>query len=612
MPMPFFSHPQALPWFRTLNGQLELTLFVDRHLPLTHVYLRYEPDNEEVLLDMQPCGYQGELAIWQGLLPVRPCDSQLRYCFKALTADGQWWLHGGGVSTAMPPRTTHFRYNPQHKPPFWVQDQVFYQIFPDRFCNGDPSLSVTTGEYRYGRRQELVRSKTWGEPVASDAQHGAASEFYGGDLAGIEQKLHYLNSLGISALYLNPIFASPSNHKYDTVDFYTVDAHLGSNQQLADLVSHLHQRGMRLVLDAVVDHTSDQHPWFTRDRASCQASQNPAASRFYTFDAQGNHVGWKGFTHLPKLDFASPVVQDVVYRRDDAILRHWLRAPYAIDGWRFDVIHMLGEHGTAEGNRYHVQQIRQCVKEENPDAYVLGEHFFEASDWLQGDLEDGAMNYYGFAHPVRAFLAGRDMANHPVRISAEEFAQWLDEARANLPFANQLAQLNLLDSHDTARFLSLLGGDRALMRMAVALLFTYIGVPCIYYGDEVGMEGGNDPDCRRCFPWDSTEWDHLLHDHYRRMIRLRKTHPALRRGDFHTLYAGAHSYVFARTLESDVVITALNRHPDNPRTITLPIWQTGSLASRFTDPETREKFEMVRGEVQITLPPKGVRLLLAS
>ena len=382
---------------------------------------------------------------------------------------------------------------------------------------------------------------------------------------------------------------------------------MGSNEQLAELTSNLHQRGMRIVLDAVVDHTSDQHPWFT-----AASDVHATARRFYTFDEKGQHIGWKGLSHLPKLDFASREVQEIVYSGDDAILRHWLRAPYAIDGWRFDVIHMLGEHGSAAGNTYHVQQMRQCMKQENPDAYVLGEHFFEASQWLQGDQEDGAINYYGFAHPVRAFLANQDIAYHPVRISAEEFDHWLKQARCSIPFANQLAQFNLLDSHDTARFLSLLSGDVALMRTAVTLLFTYIGTPCIYYGDEVGMEGGKDPDCRRCFPWDSTEWNHLLHDHYRRMIRLRKTHPALRRGDIHTLYAGEHSFVFARTLESDVVITAVNRHPTKARTITLPIWQTASLANRFTDPETREKFEVVKGEIRLTIPAKTARVLLAT
>ena len=607
MPHPFFCHSQVTPWLKASNTQLQLTLFVHKELELSQLFIRHEPDNEEQLIPMKPCGQQGELVIWRGELPLHPESETILYTFKAIGQQEQWWVHAAGVASAMPPRQSHFHFNPQQKPPVWVQDQVFYQVFPDRFCNGDPSISVQSGEYQYGDTTHPVIAKQWGEPVATSHHTTGASEFYGGDLAGIQSKLHYLQSLGISALYLNPIFASPSNHKYDTIDFYQVDPHLGSNQQLAELTNNLHQRGMRIVLDAVVDHTSDQHPWFA---AASQA--HASARRFYTFDETGNYVGWKGMSHLPKLDFSCQEVQEAVYRGEDAILRHWLRAPYAIDGWRFDVIHMLGEHGSAAGNAYHVRQMRQCMKQENPDAYVLGEHFFEASQWLQGDQEDGAMNYYGFAHPVRAFLAGKDIAYHPVKITAEEFDQWLKQARCSIPFANQLAQFNLLDSHDTARFLSILEGDEALMRAAVTLLFTYIGTPCIYYGDEVGMEGGQDPDCRRCFPWDSTEWNHMLHDHYRRMIRLRKTHPALRRGDIHTLYAGEHSFVFARTLESDVVITALNRHPNKARTITLPIWQTASLANRFTDPETREKFEVVKGEIRLTIPAKTARVLLAT
>ena len=607
MPHPFFCHSQVTPWLKASNSQLQLTLFVHKELELSQLFIRHEPDNEEQLIPMKPCGQQGELLIWRGELPLHPESETILYTFKAIGQQEQWWVHAAGVASAMPPRQSHFHFNPQQKPPVWVQDQVFYQIFPDRFCNGDPSISVQSGEYQYGDTTHPVIAKQWGEPVATSHHTTGASEFYGGDLAGIQSKLHYLQSLGISALYLNPIFTSPSNHKYDTIDFYQVDPHLGSNQQLAELTNNLHQRGMRIVLDAVVDHTSDQHPWFA---AASQA--HASARRFYTFDETGNYVGWKGMSHLPKLDFSCQEVQEVVYRGEDAILRHWLRAPYAIDGWRFDVIHMLGEHGSAAGNAYHVRQMRQCMKQENPDAYVLGEHFFEASQWLQGDQEDGAMNYYGFAHPVRAFLAGKDIAYHPVKITAEEFDQWLKQARCSIPFANQLAQFNLLDSHDTARFLSILEGDEVLMRAAVTLLFTYIGTPCIYYGDEVGMEGGQDPDCRRCFPWDSTEWNHMLHDHYRRMIRLRKTHPALRRGDIHTLYAGEHSFVFARTLESDVVITALNRHPTKARTITLPIWQTASLANRFTDPETREKFEVVKGEIRLTIPAKTARVLLAT
>ncbi|WP_409421244.1 maltodextrin glucosidase [Pseudaeromonas sp. ZJS20] len=612
MSTPYFFHPQVAPWFKLGPAGASLTLFCHKDTQVDEIWLRHEPDNEEALLPMRLTGQHGQLAIWRGELPLPREQESSLYLFKIVSGDRQWWLHGAGVTPRMPTRAVHFRLHHRCRPPLWVQDQVFYQIFPDRFCNGDPSISVTDDEYQYGDGQHPVIAKAWGAPVSAHGQTGA-TEFYGGDLAGLQSRLYYLQSLGITALYLNPVFTSPSNHKYDTVDYYQVDPHLGSNGQLAELIDSLHQRGMRIVLDAVVDHTSDQHPWFDRyGQQGAYADPESPHRSCYTFDAGGSYVAWKGCMTLPKLDFASTAVQDRVYRADDAILRHWLRPPYQIDGWRFDVIHMLGERGTAANNAHHVREIRKVVKQENPEAYLLGEHFFEATQWLQGEQEDGAMNYYGFAHPLRAFLAGQDIAYQPVRINAAELDLWLRQARAGLPHANQLAQFNLLDSHDTARFLTLLDGDQALMRAAVTLLFTYAGVPCVYYGDEIGLEGGRDPDCRRCFPWESTEWNHLLHDHYRRMIRLRKTHPALRRGDIHTLYAGEHSFVFARTLESDVVITALNRHPEKARTMILPIWQTGSLATRFTDPENRDKFEVVKGEIQLTIPPKTARVLLAS
>ena len=609
MTHPFLFHPQVAPWFKESADALQLTLFSELDAPIREVWLRHEPDNEEYLIPMTAVSTRDRLQVWQATLPLIKGQDIHLYSFKCLTDEEQWWLHGAGVSASMPPREQHFRFNSLHQPPAWVQDQVFYQIFPDRFCNGDPSLSVKHHEYEY--RGKAVISKAWGEPVSRHEEGHGACEFYGGDLAGIDAKLHYLQSLGVTALYLNPIFDSPSNHKYDTQDYFKVDAHLGSNEQFAELTRNLHQRGMKIILDAVVNHTSTEHPWFCPPLGAQSNPDSPWRS-FYTFDKEGDYVSWKGIRSLPKLDFSCEKVQDAVYRADDAILRYWMRAPYQIDGWRFDVIHMLGERGTAEGNRSHVRAIRGAVKQENPDAYVLGEHFLEASQWLQGDQEDGAMNYYGFAHPIRAFLAGQDIAYHPIKISAEELDRWLKLARAHIPFKNQLAQFNLLDSHDTARFLHLLGEDKQRMRLAATLLLTYIGVPSIYYGDEVGLSGGNDPDCRRCFPWETTAWDHVLHDHYRRLIQIRRQRPALRRGDIQTLYAGPHSYVFARTLQSDQVVVACNRHPSEPRTISLPLWQTASPASRFTDAFNGDKFEVVQGEVQLTIPANSARVLLSS
>jgi alpha-glucosidase len=249
-----------------------------------------------------------------------------------------------------------------------------------------------------------------------------------------------------------------------------------------------------------------------------------------------------------------------------------MRPPYSIDGWRFDVVHMMGEGRGAHNNAYYVRALRRALREENREAYVLGEHFGEATRWLQGDQEDGAMNYYGFAYPVRAWLAARDFAHHPAQLSTADFERWLADARARIPYANQLAQLNLLDSHDTSRFLTAVAGDARLMQLAVTLLLTYAGVPSIYYGDEIGLEGGDDPDCRRCFDWDRAHWNTALHAHYRQLIEWRQRRPEWRRGAYQTLAVAGDALVFARYLDRQVTIVAINRGAA-PVTVAVPLAQ---------------------------------------
>ena len=233
------------------------------------------------------------------------------------------------------------------------------------------------------------------------------------------------------------------------------------------------------------------------------------------------------------------------------------------------------------------------------NAYFLGEHFFEATKWLQGDQEDGAMNYYGFGMPIRAFLAGKDHREHPVYIDAQDLDEMLTRARARIPFAHQLSQFNLLDSHDTARFLTAAKGDKDLFKIAVTALFTYIGVPCVYYGDEVGLGGEHDPDCRRTFPWDEADWDKDIHHHYKTLIALRKQSETLQKGAYMPLYAQGDVFAFARVLGNDVIITVLNR--GNACEIDLPIWQTGaerSFSSLFNSERVTSKDGVLRLELE--------------
>jgi alpha-glucosidase len=535
-------HPPIAPWLQRTPTGCDLILLT---MQPAQVWLRHLPDNEEELVAMVLDGTEGpdgRLHRYRAFLPWDGGNRVTRYAFKALSGSGQLWLAADGLHPHVPPESAHFRVNPDDTPPEWVREQVFYQVFPDRFARGAQDAVQLPPDIP---GQFANEAREWGAEVPPDRP---TTVFYGGDLPGIEQRLGYLHDeLGATALYLNPVFRSRSNHKYDTEDYFEVDPGFGGNAALQSLCTAARQRGMKLLLDAVVNHTGAQHPWLTEARHR------------YAFDAQGRAIGWKGHASLPVLDYAHADVREAMFEGDSSVMRRWMKPPYAIDGWRLDAVHMLGEGAGAWNNAAVLAAMRRAVKAENAQAYLVGEHFNEAARWLQGEQEDGAMNYYGFAHPLRAWLAGIDLAGHPVTLTTPEFARWLDTARAAIPYENQLAQLNLLDSHDTPRFLTLLGGDIEAMKLAVTLLMSYPGTPCIYYGDEIGLAGGQDPDCRRCFEWDRRRWNAPLFAHYRDAVHRRQARAELRRGAFVRLKAEGDVYAFARFTADALSVVAVNR-----------------------------------------------------
>jgi alpha-glucosidase len=559
------------------------------------IFLRAEPDNEESFIEMRAIGD----ALFEAFLPWDPGNITTNYAFRLQKAESQIWLAADGLHHYIPPREVHFRVCRDHVPPAWVQDQVAYQIFPDRFCQGDPALAVVDDEYVYRDGESRVIKRAWGEPVPVT---NMVTTFYGGDLPGVQQRLDYLqHELGVTMLYLNPIFRSGSNHRYDTDDYFDVDPHLGGNTAFAALTAEVRQRGMRILLDAVVNHTSDNHVWFNRwgneGAGGAYRDANWATRNWYCFRDNGEYVAWKGFDSLPVLDLSNRALQHAIYAGDDSVLRHWMRPPYQIDGWRIDVAHMLGEGEGATNNASYLREFRRVMREERADAYLLGEQFNEATRWLRGDQQDGAMNYYGFTHPLRAWLAGVDINGAPLSITTAMFDVWLTAARARIPYENQLAQFNLLDSHDTARFLTLVNGDVAKMSIAVTLLMTYPGVPSVYYGDEIGLEGGRDPDCRRCFDWDRAHWNQSLFTLYQRLIRLRHEREELRRGAYATLYAHDEVYAYARVGARRATVVVVNRGqsaaaitlnlsalPFLPRTWTLAGSETAETAPGLVPP----------------------------
>ncbi|MCM2678671.1 maltodextrin glucosidase [Echinimonas agarilytica] len=603
LPAPAMYH-FPLPEYRHISGEkLAIRIRISSGHELTSVLLRTEPDNEEALTPMVLELDDGRWQWWSASVSISTHDIQFMYSFKILSHTQQFWLDAAGVTKRAPLRHRQFRWLTSNVPPDWIPHQVFYQVFPDRFCNGDSALNVKDNERLYHGTQP-VKAMNWGDPILDQGDHLA---FYGGDLPGIQQSLDYIRELGATALYLNPVFDSPSTHRYDTQDYLNVDPHLGGNSALQKLCHDVHQRGMKIVLDAVFNHTSENHPWFNRWSESDieGAYQNTAgvnAQRYFFFDIANpdSYHCWKGAHTLPTLDWSNEHVQDYFCNPSEGAIQYWLSEPYHIDGWRLDVIHMLGDGEGARNNAARMQQIRHAVKEAQPNAMVLGEHFFEATRWLQGDQEDAAMNYYGFATPVRAFFASQDIAYQPCQIDAEDFDEWLTDARTQISFEHQLCQFNLLDSHDTARFFTLVNEQFDVMKQAVMMLMTYPGVPSIYYGDEVGMSGQNDPYCRACFDWTELSWNTELLDWYKTCIALRQNTPVLQTGAYATLHAKGDVFIFIRFDAQHATVIAINRGASSTqRQVTLSQWDC-----------TPNRKEKVIGEAQwqdntIELPAYG-------
>jgi neopullulanase len=437
--------------------------------------------------------------------------------------------------------------------PDWVRDAVFYQIFPDRFAR-----SLTVPKPRH--------LDEWGSPPT---YHG----YQGGDLIGVAEHLDYLVDLGINALYFTPIFQSASNHRYHTHDYEKVDPMLGGNPALRRMIDEAHARGIRIVLDGVFNHASRGffpfHDILENGPNSAYLdwfSVNEFPLFAYDADKSPNYKAWWGLPALPKFNTDSPEVREFLW----GIGRKWME--YGIDGWRLDVPNEI------EDDEFW-REFRRRVHAVNPEAYIVGEVWVDAPRWLQGDMWDAVMNYQ-FTRACIAFFAGENVnlddlsrtSLHPVGPTGAEAFRRAIERLVGVYHPNVTAvMLNLLDSHDMARFVTLANGDRSALRLATLFQMTYPGAPSVYYGDEIGMAGGHDPANRGAFPWHKPEtWDIDLMHEFQRLIALRRSRPALRRGSFRFLHAEDDVVAYARQLGDETVIVAINA-ARMPRRVSLDV-----------------------------------------
>ena len=555
-----------------LGDEVTLRLRAGLEAPIQRVLLRTAPDGEQYFTEMQPAGQEAACRWWQASLPLD--EPVVSYRFLLFTDQGVWWYNGAGLQRHNPTDAEDFRLLADYQAPAWVRESVFYQIFPDRFADGDPANNVREGEWEY--RGQRTRARAWGERPSSGLE--AMVEFFGGDLAGIEARLDHLEELGANALYINPVFSAYSNHRYDVVDYENVDPHLGGNPALLSLRQATRARNMRLILDIVPNHCGILHPWFQ----AAQADPTTPQAGYFTFHRHPDqYESWLGVRTLPKLNYRSKGLRGVMYEDPDSILRRWLQPPYSMDGWRLDVANMLARQGADQMGPEVGRGMRAAIKAENPAAYILGENFFDASSQLQGDMWDAAMNYSGFSKPLRYWLVNFQIhrSDGPGVIASNQ--PWPTQAlvdtwqayRAAIPWAIARQQYNLLGSHDTPRMLSLLGGDGAKNRLAIALLLTYVGVPGIYYGDEIGLGAEPDASARDPMPWDRQAWDLELFDFHKKLVALRRSSAALREGGFQVLLVEENLLAYLRDTEQELVIVVGNRGPGLRPAGDLPVKQ---------------------------------------
>src|SRR5579883_2495619 len=441
----------------------------------------------------------GVFAYWQGTIPASA--SEKRYRFEIKDGTATMWLNAAGLSSSEP-SSGDFFIIPGFETPDWMKNGVMYQIFPDRFYDGDTSNDVKSGEYTDAGC--ATERHPWGTSVFAKDRRCNSEVFFGGDLAGIDQKLSYVKgTVGADIIYLNPIFRSPTNHKYDTQDYYRVDPAFGTSATLEHLIADIHgtSNGRRgyIILDGVFNHSGDTSCWFGRETYGSISCPQPGAYQsqsspyygYYTFQSWPRSYSTfaNDVPSMPKLDYgpSGSAVRRQIYGGETSVMQTYLRAPYRIDGWRLDVAQLLdagGHDGSDPTNHQIMRELRSAVLSANPNAEILGEYWEDASPWLDDGKEwDGAMNYNGFTRPVSEWLCGQDEKGRSASVSESALDRWLRASRADLPVNVQETMTNALGTHDTPRFATRCGADIRKTYLGLILQFTYVGTPTVYYGD---------------------------------------------------------------------------------------------------------------------------------
>ena len=615
---------------------------------IEHAYICY--DNNEY--DMFLAGADELFDYYEYSLKLE--DKQIRYYFRVQTGSISCFYDKTG---AVDSRTGWYDFvvTPGFKTPEWAKGAVIYQIYTDRFFNGDKTNDVLTREYNYiGDYSQRVSD--WNKYPATMG----VREFYGGDLQGVWDKLDYLQNLGVEVIYFNPLFVSPSNHKYDIQDYDYIDPHFAkivkdegevlkdgdylnkdaskyicrvtdkenleaSNEFFKDFVNEVHRRGMKVILDGVFNHCGSFNKWLDKEqiyenqegysKGAYISGESPYRTFFKFFEEAWpynyHYNGWWGHDTLPKLNYEeSPNLYEYIMR----IARKWVSEPYNVDGWRLDVAADLGQSG--EFNHKFWQDFRKNVKEANPNAIILAEHYGDPGAWLQGNEWDTVMNYDAFMEPISWFLTGMekhsDEKRDDLRGDSFSFFAAMNHHMSRFQGSSLLVAMNELSNHDHSRFMTRTNGNvgrvgyagpeaaekyinKGIMKEAVVIQMTWPGAPTLYYGDEAGVCGWTDPDNRRTYPWGKEDTE--LIDFHRAAIKIHKENKALRTGGYKAIFGEYNAIGYGRMLEENVIAVAIN-NDGVEREFKMPVWQLG-----ITDEDVLERL-IVSNRESFSIEPK--------
>lgn len=561
------------------GDEVTIKIRVDVKSPLKKVFLRMLSNGAERLFEMQ------NDVEWRGLqyyeTKIKVEEPVVRYQFYLVSDDRIYYYTQLGITTYIPDGTYDFKLITGYEQPSWVRGAVFYQIFPDRFYNGNPENDVLDGEYTFNGHP-TVQIKDWNS-VPPAYEEAFNLDFYGGDLEGIRKKIPYLKELGVTALYINPIFSAATVHKYDCLDYFAIDPHLGGEKALAELTDALHSEGMRLILDVSVNHTGTAHKWFNKEgnffEKSIGAYNNKEALErsFYFFEEDNSYKSWFGVETLPTLNYTSKELRKMIYESEDSLVKKWLKSPYSVDGWRFDVADVMARNNELQLQHEVWPGIRKSIKEVNEEAYILAEDWGDCSEYLQGNEWDSPMNYYGFGRCVRQFCGEPDLFNMrnevlsqiSYKMTADDLKCRIMEHWAKLPHVIQEVQFNLLDSHDVSRLHNDENVTEGNYEAAVVMLFTMPGAASIYYGDELATDGSTatTEGCRYPMPWDRVTEDLGERDDisgryyqlYQKLANLKKNSPAIREGGFKIIYAEGYAFAYTRFLGEEAFLVVWSR-----------------------------------------------------